>query len=182
MPRRTQDTQDTEVVAPRGTLSVAVTQSFASHRVAGEGEPVATTRALMSGTATRADRQARIHEALHEAGLVGSVTPVGEAPRISPRQTEVLMGITEGLSNTELARALFMDVNTVKGHQGNLYRKFGVNTRVELVIEATRVGILAPIPGAPRARRPRAARPAHVPSTGPDGTDATTATDAEVIA
>lgn len=162
MPRRTRSSDTPPADYARGALSTDATVTFAAMRQSGaeQGEPHATTRALMSGTATRADRLAHIREALAVAGLVGRVTPPPVIPKVTTKQSEVLDAIAQGMSNTEIRDHLSMNVQTVKGHQGNMYRAFGVNTRVELVVEATRCGILPPLP----ARR--SPRPSHVPPVG----------------
>jgi DNA-binding CsgD family transcriptional regulator len=136
-------------------------------------EPFTTLRAVMSGVATTADRQAHIHTALREAGLASpTFTPaVALLPdgtpvevKVTRWQLPVLVAASEGLSNTEIAAHVMLNVETVKRHLGNLYRKFGVNSRVELVVQATRYGVI-PQPVVDTPATP-AVRPAHVPSAG----------------
>lgn len=136
------------------TTATRTTVALATKRDNGatQGEPHATTRALMSSKASRADRRAHIVVALAEAGLVGRVTPTGEAPRVTPQQFEVLVAFADGASYTQVAADTFRSVETVKRHAGNLYRAWGVNSKVELVVEAVRAGVL-PAPAAPGATR-----------------------------
>jgi DNA-binding NarL/FixJ family response regulator len=106
-------------------------------------EPHATLRAMMSGTATAADRLAHIRVALRQAGLTGYTAPEGTPqPKVTRHQYPVLEGCARGLSNTELASEMILNVETVKGHLGNLCKRFGVSTRVELVVEAVRCGVI----------------------------------------
>ncbi len=56
------------------------------------------------------------------------LTPLG----LSPRETEVVDLILRGLSNKEIADRLFISVDTVKKHSYNVYRKLGVQNRVQL--------------------------------------------------
>lgn len=50
---------------------------------------------------------------------------------LTERETEVLQGIWEGLSNQELANKLFISPNTVKYHISNLYVKLDVKSRTQ---------------------------------------------------
>ena len=52
---------------------------------------------------------------------------------ISPREQEVIELILQGYSNTKIAETLFISLNTVKKHVRNIYPKFGVNSRYELI-------------------------------------------------
>jgi DNA-binding CsgD family transcriptional regulator len=58
-------------------------------------------------------------------------------PRLTDRETEVLRGLTEGKSNPELARELFVSVNTVKFHVANVLTKMNVRSRTEAAVLAT---------------------------------------------
>jgi DNA-binding NarL/FixJ family response regulator len=52
---------------------------------------------------------------------------------ISPREQEVIELILQGYSNTKIAETLFISLNTVKKHVRNIYPKFGVGSRYELI-------------------------------------------------
>lgn len=120
---------------------------------------VSTTRAVMRGTATKADRYARNVLALQAAGLVGDIVPQpieGQAKAITPQRAEVLGDLMAGLSYTEMATRQHRKVDTVKSHCANLYRIFGVSSRVECVVEAVRAGVLPTIPAEAPARATRA--------------------------
>jgi two-component system, NarL family, response regulator NreC len=54
-----------------------------------------------------------------------------DSGRLSTRQFEVLEQLAQGHSNDEIARRLFISVNTVKFHLRIIYDRLGVNTRVE---------------------------------------------------
>lgn len=138
------------------TTSTATLVTMA-HQRDEDGNSPARIGALMSGD--QADRLASIIAAVQQAGLGGTPTPVPvEGLSFTPQQFEILDLMAQGCSNTELARATFKSVQTVKSHQGNIYRKLGVHTRVEAIIEAVRAGLLpSPAPAPRRARRPRAA-------------------------
>jgi len=52
------------------------------------------------------------------------------------REQEILAHIVEGETNRQIARALFIELPTVKWHIGNLYRKMGVRSRVQAIARA----------------------------------------------
>lgn len=53
---------------------------------------------------------------------------------LSPRESEVLIWICQGVSNAEIAKRVFVSVNTVKTYVRSAYRKIGVTTRPQAVI------------------------------------------------
>ena len=63
---------------------------------------------------------------------------------ISRREIQVLGGITQGLSNTEIGRELYLSDNTVKSHARRLFGKLGVHERAHAVACAYRVGLFTP--------------------------------------
>ncbi|MEU6236447.1 response regulator transcription factor [Kitasatospora sp. NPDC047058] len=60
---------------------------------------------------------------------------------LTAREAEVLALIAEGLSNTEIARRLFVSPATVKTHINNLFAKTAVRDRAQAVAYAFRHGI-----------------------------------------
>ena len=72
--------------------------------------------------------------------LVGSVRATSE--RLTPRETQVLALVAEGLSNAEVARKLYIGESTVKTHLLRSYTKLGVDSRAGAVTEARRRGYL----------------------------------------
>ncbi len=52
---------------------------------------------------------------------------------LSSREQEILGCLRKGMSNAATAKALFISPNTVKFHLKNLYAKFDVNSRSELM-------------------------------------------------
>ncbi|MEU8567830.1 response regulator transcription factor [Streptomyces pathocidini] len=55
---------------------------------------------------------------------------------LTRREAEVLLRVTEGLSNRMIARRLGISEKTVKKHVGAVYAKLGVTCRVEAVLRA----------------------------------------------
>lgn len=60
---------------------------------------------------------------------------------LTEREREVAGAIGQGLSNSEIAEALFMSVPTVKSHVGRLFAKLGVENRVQIAICAHEAGL-----------------------------------------
>jgi DNA-binding NarL/FixJ family response regulator len=52
--------------------------------------------------------------------------------RLTDREREVAVAVSEGLTNPEIARSLLMGVATVKTHVGNVFAKLEVTNRVQV--------------------------------------------------
>jgi DNA-binding NarL/FixJ family response regulator len=52
---------------------------------------------------------------------------------ISPRETDIVREICNGLSNKEISEILFISLQTVKDHTHRIYIKTNVNSRVRLI-------------------------------------------------
>jgi DNA-binding NarL/FixJ family response regulator len=52
---------------------------------------------------------------------------------LSPREEEILDLVRQGLTNAEIAQALYVSVSTVKVHIRHIFEKLGVRTRTEAV-------------------------------------------------
>ena len=63
-------------------------------------------------------------------------------PDLTPRESEVLHMIAEGLSAPEIARQIHLSPTTVKTHLHTLYEKLGVSDRAAAVAEGMRRGLL----------------------------------------
>jgi LuxR family maltose regulon positive regulatory protein len=62
---------------------------------------------------------------------------------LTPRETEVLQLIAQGLTNQEIADQLFISYETVKVHARNIYGKLDVNSRTKAVAQARWLGVLS---------------------------------------
>ncbi len=71
-------------------------------------------------------------EAPHAGGVVGRWP--GDELGLTPRESEILALICQGLSNNEITDRTFIGLNTVKTHIRALYRKIGVGSRTQAVV------------------------------------------------
>lgn len=61
---------------------------------------------------------------------------------ISKRELEVLQLMANGMSNNEIAEALFVSTNTVKTHGTRLFEKLEVGRRTQAIEKAKRLGLI----------------------------------------
>jgi DNA-binding NarL/FixJ family response regulator len=105
---------------------------FDAVRVVAAGEALlapAVTRRLI-GEFTRARRP--------------SATPPASLSALTPRETEVLKLVAEGLSNTEIAERLVVTEETVKTHVSRMLAKLGLRDRTQAVVTAYESGLVVP--------------------------------------
>jgi LuxR family maltose regulon positive regulatory protein len=70
------------------------------------------------------------------------VATAGEAEGLSEREVEVLRLLATSLSGPEIARELFVSLNTLRTHTKHIFTKLDVNTRRAAVSRATERGLL----------------------------------------
>jgi DNA-binding NarL/FixJ family response regulator len=107
-------------------------------------ELVAAIRAVAAGEAAVSPRVTR-----RMLELFGQKLPAGETEgdvdpveSLTPREREILLTITEGLSNSEIGERFFLSESTVKTHVGRVLAKIGARDRVHAVIFAYEHGIV----------------------------------------
>ena len=72
-------------------------------------------------------------------------TPPAIGPKdvgLTPRETEILGLIAQGLSNREIAERLFVSQNTVKTHSARVFMKLGAKRRTQAVHIAKAAGLI----------------------------------------
>lgn len=70
-----------------------------------------------------------------------------ELAQLTERERQVFQQLAGGLSNADIARAIFVSEATVKTHINRLFAKLGVRDRVQAVIFAYESGFVSPGPG-----------------------------------
>jgi DNA-binding NarL/FixJ family response regulator len=67
---------------------------------------------------------------------------IRQVEELTPRELEVLQLLVRGLSNRDIAEALFISDRTVQAHLTNIFSKMQVSSRLEAVLSAIRRGWL----------------------------------------
>lgn len=111
-------------------------------------ELISAVRVVASGDAVVAPR---VTQRLLETYVRGAAMPAPSAvPRdplledLTPRETEMLEAMAEGLSNAEIAHRYFLSEATVKTHVRRILTKLHLRDRVQAVVYAYETGLVVP--------------------------------------
>jgi DNA-binding NarL/FixJ family response regulator len=99
---------------------------------------IAAGEALLAPTVTR--RLISEFAGPHRAGN----PPSTALSALTPRETQVLQLVAEGLSNQEIARRLTVTDETVKTHVSRMLAKLGLRDRTQAVVAAYENGLVVP--------------------------------------
>jgi DNA-binding NarL/FixJ family response regulator len=115
---------------------------------AAPSELINAVRVVASGDAVVAPR---VTQRLLETYVRGAAKPVPAAPApdplladLTPRETEMLQAMAEGLSNAEIAHRYFLSEATVKTHVRRILTKLHLRDRVQAVVYAYETGLVVP--------------------------------------
>ncbi|MDQ1375800.1 MAG: hypothetical protein QOJ09_3138 [Actinomycetota bacterium] len=100
---------------------------------------VAAGDSLLAPSITR-----RLIEELAPTRETGSRTKPPGLDDLTAKEREVLGLLARGMSNAEIAEALFVGEATVKTHVGHVLTKLGVRDRVQAVVLAYEAGVIRP--------------------------------------
>lgn len=67
-----------------------------------------------------------------------------ELERLSERELEVLVLVSRGATNAEIAEQLYVSERTVKGHVGSIFAKLGARDRAAAIVLAYDSGLVRP--------------------------------------
>jgi LuxR family maltose regulon positive regulatory protein len=118
----------------------------------GAGPPMASLLTAVISKRAGWDYVRRLHATCaDDDGTISTTTPVepdsrrsqGLVETLSERQLVVLRLLATDLDGPDIARRLFVSVNTMRTHTRSIYAKLGVNSRRAAVSRAEELGLLA---------------------------------------
>ena len=133
----TYDLDEYLLEALRAGASGFLLKDVRAEQLPGAVRAAASGDVLLSGEPTR-----RLAETFIPVAREPSVRVSG----LPARELEVLRLVAEGLSNAQIAAALYLGETTVKTYVSRLLTRFGVRDRVGLVIVAYEEGVVSPGP------------------------------------
>ena len=80
-----------------------------------------------------------LRRALATREAVRTTPPGGQ---LTERELQVLTGMSQGKSNAQIGRELYLSEDTIKTHARRLFRKLGAKDRAEAVATGFRRGIM----------------------------------------
>lgn len=75
-------------------------------------------------------------------GVHADPRPAPPSSPLSDRESSVLILIAAGMTNDEIARELYISLNTVRTHTKNIFRKLNVRSRTQAVARARAAGLM----------------------------------------
>lgn len=105
-----------------------------------DAEPAAVVdavRSVAAGNGTLADSLTRrVVQEMLTRRATQPVTATRAHELLTARELEILLHLAQGMSNEEIARALVVEVSTVKSHLARMLPKLGVRSRLQAVVWA----------------------------------------------
>lgn len=105
-----------------------------------DAEPAAVVdavRSVAAGNGTLQDTLTkRVVAELLTRRRTQPVTAARASELLTARELEILLHLAQGMSNEEIAQALYLEVSTVKSHLARMMPKLGVRSRLQAVVWA----------------------------------------------
>jgi DNA-binding NarL/FixJ family response regulator len=101
------------------------------------------TRGYLRWDASRPDLLAALTHILTSNAVQAPVTRTVPVSALTERELQVLLGMSQGKSNGQIGRELFLSEDTIKTHARRLFRKLGVKDRAEAVAHGFRQGLVS---------------------------------------
>lgn len=108
----------------------------------GEGPPMQRLLAEAWKQGIAPDYVGQLRDAMLAGDGDASSTRPAATYLLSERELEVLRLVASGLSNREISDALYLALDTVKGHNRRIFNKLGVQRRTEAIARARELGVL----------------------------------------
>lgn len=123
-------------------MAVAAGAVGVLHKSTSIQEIVTTLRRAVAGEPLISAREAA--ELMREGSLQQQIEVDGHEAlqQLSQREQDVLRALASGLDNQGIAERLFISPETVRSHIGRIYRKLGVDSRLQAVLFAVRHNFL----------------------------------------
>jgi DNA-binding NarL/FixJ family response regulator len=132
---------------PRLTTPVLVLTAYASDEQIDAVLRAGARGYLLKGAALeeigRAIRTVARGESYLDSRVASRVAALAHAPRLSPRERDVLRLLVDGNSNKEIAASLKVTERTVKFHVTSIFNKLGAENRAQAVTIAHQRGLIA---------------------------------------
>jgi two-component system response regulator DegU len=81
-------------------------------------------------------------QVVHRATRQEPAPPDPQPVPLTPRETEVLCLLAQGLDNAAIAERLVVTKRTIQNHVSHIYRKLGVSSRTQAALYAIRRGLV----------------------------------------
>jgi DNA-binding NarL/FixJ family response regulator len=91
-----------------------------------------------------APRRGHCRSPRHERACGNEAPGTPALDQLTSRERQVLIHVAEGLTNSEIAAAMFLSEATVKSHLGRVLAKLDLRDRVQAVILAYETGLVHP--------------------------------------
>ena len=100
-------------------------------------------RGYLRWDAARTELVAALAHTLSSSSAPAPLSSTDTGLRLTEREMQVLHGMSQGKSNGQIGRELYLSEDTVKTHARRLFRKLGVRDRAQAVAHGFRRGLVS---------------------------------------